>query len=76
MLFMGQARSPFQDFECYLRIVVGLDDHDIQIILNINQSLSHTENHLVFIYSKIFYRLFAQWDIMKEPCKLNMMILA
>ena len=30
---MGYARSPFQDFESYLRIVVVLDEDDIQLIL-------------------------------------------
>ena len=30
---MGYARSPFRDFESYLRMVVGLDEDDIQLIL-------------------------------------------
>ena len=30
---MGFARSPFRDFECYLIIVVGLDEKDLQLIL-------------------------------------------
>ena len=30
---MGYARSPFRDFESYLRIVVGPDDGDFQLIL-------------------------------------------
>ena len=30
---MGYARSLFRNFERYLRIVVGLDENDIQIIL-------------------------------------------
>ena len=30
---MGYARSPFRDFESYLRIVVGLDEDKIQLIL-------------------------------------------
>ena len=32
ILPMGYARSPFRDFESYLRIVVGLDEDDIQLI--------------------------------------------
>ena len=32
ILLMGYARSPFWDFESYLRIVVGLDEDDIQLI--------------------------------------------
>ena len=33
ILLMGYARSPFRDFESYLRIVVGLDEEDIKKIL-------------------------------------------
>ena len=33
MILVGYARSPFRDFESYLRIVVGLDEDGIQLIL-------------------------------------------
>ena len=33
ILLLGYSRSPFRDFEGYLRIVVGLDEEDIQLIL-------------------------------------------
>ena len=33
ILLMGYARSPFRDFESYLRIVVGSDEDDIRLIL-------------------------------------------
>ena len=33
ILFLGYARSLFRDFESYLRIVVGLPEEDIQLIL-------------------------------------------
>ena len=33
ILLMGYARSPFRDFESYVRIVVGLEEDDIQLIL-------------------------------------------
>ena len=33
MLLLGYSRSPFRDFESYLRIVVGLDEEDLQLIL-------------------------------------------
>ena len=33
ILLMGYARSPFRDFENYLRVVVGLHENDIQLIL-------------------------------------------
>ena len=29
---MGYGRSPFRDFESYLRIVVGSDEDDIHLI--------------------------------------------
>ena len=32
MLLKDYARSPFRGFESYLRIVVGLDEDDIQVI--------------------------------------------
>ena len=30
ILIMGYARTPYGDFESYTRIVVGLDEDDIQ----------------------------------------------
>ena len=33
LLLMGYARSLFRDFESHLRIVVGLDEDDIQLVL-------------------------------------------
>ena len=33
ILLLGYARSPFSDFESYLKIVNSLDEHDIQLIL-------------------------------------------
>ena len=33
ILLTAYARSPFRDFESYLRIVIGLDEDDIQLIL-------------------------------------------
>ena len=35
---MGYARSPFQDFDSYLRSVVGLGEDDLQIISKQNNS--------------------------------------
>ena len=34
IFLMGYARSPFRDFESYFRIVVGLEEDDIRLILN------------------------------------------
>ena len=39
MLLLGYSRSLFRDLESYLRIVVGLDEKDIQLILK--QYISH-----------------------------------
>ena len=33
IFLMGYARSPFRDFESYVRIVVGLEEDNIQLIL-------------------------------------------
>ena len=33
ILLLGYARSQFRDFESYLRIIVGLEEDDIQLIL-------------------------------------------
>ena len=33
ILLIGYARSPFRDFESYLRVVVGLEEDNIQLIL-------------------------------------------
>ena len=33
ILLLGYARSPFRDFDSNLRIVVGLDEDDIQLIV-------------------------------------------
>ena len=33
MLSLGYGRSPFHDFEIYRRVVVGLDEDDIQLFL-------------------------------------------
>ena len=74
---MGIARSPFRDFESYLRIVVGLDENDIQINLQQYNSILITFEILPGICSiKIYERLFTPWEIMKEPRILNMTILA
>ena len=36
---MGYARSPFRDFESYLRIVIGLEEDIIQLILKQDEKL-------------------------------------
>ena len=48
---MGYARSPFRDFESYLRLVVGLDEDDIQLILNKYNSSFVTYDTSPGIYS-------------------------
>ena len=73
---MGSAGSPNRDFESYVRILVGLDEDDVQLILKqFNSFLSLLNYHLAFNQSKIFQPLFTPWEIMKQLCKLNIMIL-
>ena len=38
ILLLGYSRSPFRDFESYLRTVFGLSEEDIQLILKENNS--------------------------------------
>ena len=77
ILLLGYARSPFQDFESYLRFVVGLDKDDIQ--LSLKQCISHfiTYQTIPGIYTnKDIARLFTAWKILKVLCKMNMMTFA
>ena len=68
ILLLGYARSPFRDFESYLRIVVGLDEDDIELIIknNIFQVLSLMNYHQGLTRLKILQRLFILLVIMKE----------
>ena len=50
ILLMVYARSPFRDFESYLRTVVGLDEDDIQLILGQYNSKFVTYEILPWIY--------------------------
>ena len=40
---MGYARSPYRDFESYLRVVVGLEEDNIRLILN-----QYSENFITY----------------------------
>ena len=61
VLLMVYAWSPFRDFDNYLRIVVGLDEDDIQLILEqFTSFLLPMKYHLAFIQLTIFQRLFTQ----------------
>ena len=51
ILISGYSRSLFQDFESYLRIVVGLDEEDSQLILKEYNSYSITYELTPGIYS-------------------------
>ena len=51
MFLMVYARSPFRDFDSYLRIVVGLDEDDIRLILKQYNSNSVTYEISPGIYS-------------------------
>ena len=73
---MGYARSLFQIFENYLRIVVDLDEDDIQKVSKQKNSSFITYEITPGVYSiKDISQLFTPWVIMKEPCKLNKMII-
>ena len=43
ILLMGYARSPFGDFESYLRIVVGLEENNIRLVLK-----QYNENFITY----------------------------
>ena len=74
---MGYTQSPLRDFESCLRIVVGLDEDYIQLILKQYKSNFVTYELSPGTYSiNFFQKLFTPLVIMKEPYKLNMMILA
>ena len=65
---MGYAIYPFRDFPSYLRIVVGLDEDDIQLILKQYKSNIVTyEVSQGFTQLKILQKLCTPWVIMKEP---------
>ena len=56
---MGYALSPFRDFESYLRIVAGLDEDDIQIVLQqYNSNFITDKKHQGITRLKIFQKLF------------------
>ena len=77
MILLAYAKSPFRDFETYLRIVVGLDEKDIQLILK--------EYNSHFITYELPPGIYSIQDILDtintsvvicRLYKLNMMILA
>ena len=71
---VGHARSPFREIESLLRIVVGLDEDDIQLILKQYKSNFVTYELFPGIYTyKAFQRPLIQWVILKEPYILNIM---
>ena len=52
MLFMGYNSSPIRDFESYLRIVIGLDENDIQLFLK-----QYKEKFITYEISPRFYTI-------------------
>ena len=65
----------YREFESYLRIVVGLDEDDIQLILKkYNANFVTNELDPTKYTLKIFKKLFIFSVITKELYKLNMMI--
>ena len=49
---MAYARSSFRDFESYLRIVVGLDEDDIELILK-----QYSSNFVTYELSPCIYTI-------------------
>ena len=52
MLLTAYARSPFRDFECYLRIVIGLDEDDFQLILK-----QYNANSITYVLPRAIYSI-------------------
>ena len=74
IIILGHARSPLRDFESYFRIVVGLDEEDIRLILKQYNAHFVTYELSPGIYTiKILRKLFIPLAIIKELLKLNMM---
>ena len=62
MLLIDYARSPFREFESYLRIVVALDEDDIQLfskqyISNFITSEKPPGNHSILDISEVIYTM-------------------
>ena len=51
ILLMAYARSPFRDFQSYFRIIVGLDEDDIQVISKQHNSIFFTNEITPGVYS-------------------------
>ena len=84
IILLGYVRSPFRDFESYLRIVVGLDEEDIQLILKqykshfITYELSpgiytiQDISHTVRTFSGHEGRLQIEYDDINKKTKINL----
>ena len=76
IILLGYARSPFRDFKINLRIVIGSDENDIEIILK-----QYNEKFITYELSPGIYtikdsaKLFTQKAITKGLYKLNIMML-
>ena len=84
ILLMGYARSPFRVFESYLRIVIGLDEDDIQLICKqynekyITYELDHG-NYTIEDFQEAVYplgdhegTLQIEYDDLNKKVKLNL----
>ena len=77
VLSMGYARSPIRDFEFCLRMVVGLDEDNIQMILEENNSFFVTDEIPPSFYSiKDISEAVYTMGGHEKPYKSNKMILA
>ena len=74
---MGYARFSFRDFESYLRIVVGSDEDDIQLILKqyISNLVTYDLIPGTYTIKEVSEAVYTMGDH-EGALKLNMMILA
>ena len=72
---MCYARSPFRDFESFLRIVVGLNEDDIQMIFKQYKSYFVTYELYPGVYTikDVSEAVHTKGDH-REPYNMNMMI--
>ena len=58
MLLMCYVRSAFRDFQSYLRVLVGLDEDDVQLILKQLDLNFNTYEMLMKVFEKSFSNTF------------------
>ena len=77
MFLIGYARSRFGDFESYLRMVIGLDENDFQLLLkqNISNFVTYELDPGIYTIQDLQEAVHPFRDH-ERTLKMNMMILA